>query len=448
MNEEKVEKKVYDIRSMDELEREIARMLLLADKDIVRVLCAIVISQVMRLDTIWLMLTSNSGGGKTELLNIFSKIKYVFPIDTITPNTFLSGLRSTGKETSLLRRIQNGIFFFKDFSTILERNEADRREIMSQLRRVYDGHMVKTTGQGETLEWKGRVGAIACTTSDIYAKLASMASMGERFVMYEMIQPPRKDATRKAFDRMEDNSDPSALREEIQDAVLSYITNIRRCLTDNPFSYKNISNEIKEEIIEIADFCSQARTGLTKDEYRHTITHISSKEMPTRMAIQFHSILMTFIAIDRAENDLKSDTERIGNYDGKLRLNDKNIVIKIALSSIPEKRRKALQALAQYEKGITAAGLATHLGYETEVMKETLAELNALKLCHRQKFGDTNRFVLNKDWTELILRVEHIKQEGNALEATDFEDEEDTQEAQDELNEAFESGAYFTPPQQ
>lgn len=443
MKEEKVEKNKFDIRSIEELEREVARMLLLADKDIVRVVCAIVISQVLRLDPIWLMLTSNSGGGKTEILNMFSKIKYIHPIDTITTNTFLSGMKSIGKETSLLRRIQNGVFFFKDFSTILERNETDRREIMSQLRRIYDGHFVKSTGNGEDLVWKGRISAIACTTNDIYVKLTSMASMGERFVIYEMAQPPRRHASKKAFARKRDNTDPTVLREDLQDATLSYITNIRDALTDTKFDPESITGELEDEVIEISDFCSQARTGLVKDNYRHTIEFISSKEMPTRMAEQFYSLLMAFVAIDRAENDLKPEDQRIPNYKGKLRPEDKNVIIKTALNSIPEKRRKALQALAQYELGVTAAGLAVHLGYETDVIKETLAELNALQLCHRKKFGQTYRFVINDEWKDLILRVEHLPSKEEALEALDFGDEEDTREYKEELDEAFDSGAIF-----
>lgn len=441
MQEEKVAIKEpedkYDIRSMKELEKQIARMLLLADKDIVRIICAITISQILRFDPIWLMLISNSGGGKTELLNMFSKVPYIHFIDTITVNTFLSGMKSVGKETSLLRRVQNGVFFFKDFSTILERNETDRREIMSQFRRIYDGHFVKNTGNGDPLEWKGRISAIACSTSDVYAKLADMASMGERFIIYEMEQPPRRDAPKKAFSRKHENTDPAILREELQNITLSYVNNIRKVLLTDAFDTKKISGELEDEIIEIADFCSQARTGLVKDNFRHTIEFISSKEMPTRMAEQFYSLLMTFIAIDRAENDLKPEETRKKDYSGELRKEDKDIAVKTALSSIPEKRRKALKALAQYQFGVTAAGLAVHLGYETDVIKETLAELTALQLAHRQKFGATYRFVINEEWRNLILKVEKLVLKSAALEALDFEALEDTKEHNEELDAAL-----------
>ncbi len=38
----------------------------------------------------------------------------------------------------------------------------------------------------------------------------------------------------------------------------------------------------------------------------------------------------------------------------------------------------ALQELASYTQGATTAGIAAKIGYETEVVKEWLAQLNAL----------------------------------------------------------------------
>lgn len=434
--------KKYDIRSMDQLHTEMERMLLLADRNIVRVIAGITISQVLRLDPIWLLLVANSGGGKTEIVNCLSKIKYVHTIDTVTVNTFASAMKSAGKETALLRKIQNGMIVFKDFTSILEMNETARKEIMSQLRAIYDGKFVKHAGNGEEIRWSGKISVIACSTNAIYNRLSQFASMGERFVIYEMTQPPRRDATKKAFARKRTNLDPSVLRGELQDAFLSYITNVRNVLIENDFKTSDISSELEDEIIEIADFCTQARSGLEKNTYTRFIEFIPSKEMPTRMAEQFYALLASFVALDKAENDLKPEETKIPNYKGKLQDKDKNIIIKIALNSIPSKRRLALQALAQYDMGVTAAGLATHLHYETDIMKETLAELDALKLCHRQKFGNTYRFVINKEWRELILRVEHIAPTSEALEATD-DTTEDTSEYNSDLDAAFDSGELY-----
>ncbi len=428
-----------NITSVEQLQIEVEKMLLLADRDIVRILAAISISQVLRFDPIWLLLITSSGGGKSALVDCLAKIPYVHTLDTLTPNTFASAMKIAGKETALLRKIKNGMLVFKDFTSILEMNEVARREIMSQLRAIYDGKFVRHAGNGEEISWKGKISCIACSTTTIYHHLSKFATMGERFIIYEIVQPDRISVTKKTFTRKRNNMDPAIMREHLQDCFISYINNVREVLINNDFNASDISEDLENEIIQIADFCTQARSGLEKNTYTRNIEFIPSKEMPTRMAEQFYALLASFVALDKAENDLLPGDAKIPDYKGKLQDRDKNIIIKIGLNSIPRKRREALCALAQYEYGVTAAGLATHLHYETDIMKETLAELDALRLCHRQKFASTYRFVINDEWREFIMRVEHLKPKQSALES---QEAEDTTEHDTALDEAFDQGVW------
>jgi hypothetical protein len=434
-----------DIRSIEQLQTEVEKMLLMADRDIIRILAAISISQVLRFDPIWLLLITSSGGGKSALVDLLAKISYVHTLDTLTVNTFASAMKIAGKETALLRKIKNGILVFKDFTSILEMNEVARREIMSQLRAIYDGKFIRHAGNGEEIKWEGKISTIACSTTTIYHHLSKFATMGERFVIYELQQPPRKEVTKKTFERKRVNIDPSVMRNHLQDCFVSYITNVREVLINNDFRTTDISELLENEIIEVADFCTQARSGLERNTYTRNIEFIPSKEMPTRMAEQFYALLASFVALDKAENDLKPEHMRIPDYKGHLQERDKNIIIKIGLNSIPRKRRDALCALAQYEQGVTSAGLATYLHYETDIIKETLAELDALQLCHRRKFGNTYRFVIKEEWRDLILRIEHLNLRHEALES---EEAEDTSEYNQAIDEAFDDGTMFELPSQ
>jgi ABC-type lipoprotein export system ATPase subunit len=79
----------------------------LEDTAIIPLLCAVVLSNRMMGDPVWLMVVGGSSSGKTELLNMITGIqKYVTEISMLTSNTFLSGMKAgKGGEPSLLLRI-------------------------------------------------------------------------------------------------------------------------------------------------------------------------------------------------------------------------------------------------------------------------------------------------------------------------------------------------------
>lgn len=429
-----------DIRSIDQLQAEVEKMLLMDDKDILRVLAAIAIAQNLRLDPIWLLLTAGSGGGKTELVSMLMKLPRVFTIDSLTTNTFASSMKLQGKEASLLNRIgTSGLIIFKEFTTILEMNEVSRKEIMSQLRAIFDGKYDKLSGNGEETNWHGKISVIACATTTIYHHMSKFSTMGERFIIYEILAPDRKAVGNKVFQRKLSSEDPNVLRQHLQDAFTSYIRNVRTQMVKNAFKLPPISNALQQEIILLADFCTRARSGIERDQYTRNIVFIPTIEAPTRMIEQFYSLLVAFVSLDKAEYDMRNSGQDTSTYDGVLTDRDRDVIIKIGLNSIPRKRREALCALAQYTYGVTAAGLATSLHYETDVMKEILAELDALKLCHRRKFAHTYRFVINDAWRDLILRIEHLSTKNEALESSDGS--EDSSEHMQELDQIFDSNA-------
>jgi len=451
MNEQKVETQsdstelspkdtghYIDIRSIDQLQAEVEKMLLMEDKDILRILAAIAIAQNLRLDPIWLLLTAGSGGGKTELVSMLMDLPRVFTIDSLTVNTFASSMKIQGKEASLLNRIgTSGLIIFKEFTTILEMNEIARKEIMSQLRAIFDGKYDKLAGNGENTNWVGKISVIACATTTIYHHMSKFSTMGERFIIYEIKAPDRKEVGNKVFARKLSSEDPNVLRTHLKGAFTSYIRNVRAQMVRNAFRLPPISHELQKEIITLADFCTRARSGIERDQYTRNIVFIPTIEAPTRMIEQFYSLLVAFVALDKAEYDMARPNIDPAEYNGVLTERDRDVIIKIGLNSIPRKRRDALCALAQYTYGVTAAGLATSLHYETDVMKEILAELDALKLCHRRKFVHTYRFVIDDEWRELILKIERLNPKDEALESSDGS--EDTTDHMEEVDQMFEA---------
>ena len=174
--------------SYKDIDRVFRETFLMEDPYVLPVVLATVLSHYTKGDPIWLMLIAEAGSGKTELLSSLEGIPQVQPLDTISPRTFLSGYERSDKgQTSLLKRLGNPIFTIEDFSTVLSEHAPDQRNIMGQLRKIYDGRYVKDVGsEKESITWRGKVTLIAGCTPAIDGKQGGMASqeLGERFLDY------------------------------------------------------------------------------------------------------------------------------------------------------------------------------------------------------------------------------------------------------------------------
>lgn len=409
-----------EIRTLGELEAAVDGVFLLADRSIVKTVCAVVVANKMDLDPVWLFLVAGSSAGKTELVNALEGLDFIHPIDTLTVNTFASGQKRQGQETSLLLRINDGIITFKDFTAILEMNKDTRKEIMSQLRAIFDGKFVKRTGTGDDIMWSGKLGMIAAVTSVIHVKSAEFSAMGERFIQYAIRQPDRKNMARRVFKNAHGMEEK---RKDIQKAFTEYITGVLSRLEDKKVI---LSEEVQEQLINIANYSTMARSGLIKNERDpYKIEFIPDPEMPGRVLGQLYTIASSLIAMNKA--DAKAYPVPVKEQDNiptppehdDLPEADKQIIYKISLDSIPRKRRVALQILARYSEGATTSGLAIQAHYHTDVMKETLYELNALGFCERRRDAGTDRWHMPDEWRKLIMDIEKLTEVKGKLVAED-----------------------------
>ena len=164
MDKKPIEDKKIDIKHFSDLQKEFEKTFLFKDTGVLRLMCATVIANQMDLDPVWLFLVASSSGGKSELISSLNDIEVeghnlIFPISDLTSNTFASGQKRTGKETSLLFKMPSGsIMTFKDFTSILSKNREARAEIVGQLREIYDKEYTKRTGTGDDIVWRGKLG--------------------------------------------------------------------------------------------------------------------------------------------------------------------------------------------------------------------------------------------------------------------------------------------------
>jgi len=413
------EEKEVKIRTLKDLQDEFDKVFLMADRGAIPFLCAVVIANQLDYDPVWAMLISPPSGGKTELIESLNLVtlnnnQLTFPISDLTTNTFASGQQRVGKETSLLHKMKIGsMMTFKDFTSLISKNHDAQREIMSQLREIYDQNYVKRTGTGKDILWKGKVGAIAGCTEVIYIANEEFAAMGDRFIMYKMIQPERIDVLERVIDNMSDKENKfKEKKEHLKLCMKSFLEyqfeNLQKTDLD-------LAPETKKEVLEVVNFVTRVASGVVVDKKNGNVQFVPSHTMPMRMAKQLIAISQAFVLMNR---NVPGMLETSPGYKG-LSGEQIQILYKIAMDTIPITRRMALQKLAKYTLGATTSGIATALGYQTPVVGQWLAQLNALGICSREKTGRGDKWFLNDKYRDIMVRFEKIEVIEGELDADD-----------------------------
>lgn len=407
------------ITTIEQLEDEVSKVLLIVDKGVIKILVATVIANKLKLDPVWLMLVAPSSAGKSELISSLNGLKFIHQVSDVTMNTFASGFKGKpGEEASLLWKANYGILTFKDFTSIISKNKEAKREIMGQLREIYDGSYNKKTGNGKDVNWKGKIGAIAGATEMIYESLADLSAMGDRFVMYSMVQPDRYLVSKRVLDN---TGDMAEKRKYMQDCFTEYINYVlANITTDTP----KLNEKTRDELLKVADFATRARSAVLTNFKTGAVDFVPSEEMPMRVTAQLYNLAAAFLVMKKARPDYGKKHDE-GKED-ILSEEYTEVLYKVAMDSIPKKRRMALQALAKYQAGVSSSGLASLLNYPTETVKQWLYALNGLGICQRIKRPGSkgDEWKIKPEYADIMVRFDRIEIVEGFL-AAEFEEEKD-----------------------
>lgn len=399
---------VEKVITIEEVEREINDVYLLVDKGVIRIILATILANRLKLSDkpVWLLLLAGSSAGKSAILDIILKCgPWIVPIDSLTTNTFASGMKRD-EETSLLHKANDGILVFKDFTTLTSMNEEGLREIMGQLRGIYDGSFNKKTGNNVEVDWKGKIGIIAGGTGAAARKMRQYSEQGERFINYILQVADSEEMAIRAMDNV------SSLREKeegLRDIVGKFINQKLKQVRTGTLE---IDRDIKLKMIRIANFATLARSPVTMDKKDPTmVAFVGDREQPSRMAMMLANIATALILI--------SD-------DKKLEPLNASIIYKTALDSIPVERRMVLRILAEYREANTKA-IAIKLHYDTYIVRAWLNQLNSLKLINRRPGGkgkgSSDIWELKPEFKTTMCEYENIEEIDEMLEADDDDDE-------------------------
>lgn len=277
---------------------------------------------------VWILAIAPPGSAKTDLLEGLRGLPRIYFVDEVTKNTFLSGkVDQQGKQrkrkASLLHRIgKDGIMVAADFSTYTS-NERNLGEVLSQLRRIYDGNYSREFGLDENEEersWEGRLTLLAGATTAVDGQYGLFQSLGERFLR---VRWPRAGGVETGLRAMEHTP---ALMGELRAAMGSLLGP----LLVTPNQPPSLSEGFCIKLSALGELITLARAHVERHRYTREMVGLAAAEGNTRLPQQLRQLACGSVLLDgRTEGDE----------------NDFQLVSRVALDSMPPVRRSVLVAL-------------------------------------------------------------------------------------------------------
>lgn len=349
--------------SLVRLEAIFDKWLLFRDHKALRAVLAAVAAHLAGGDGVWLFIVDAPGSGKTEIIRALNGLNAVYPLSSLTAQTFASGriVKDENKDPSLLLRLPaECIVTLKDFTTVLSMHHESRQELLAQLREVADGSFVKEFGNGKTVSWEGRMCFIAGVTPALDTHWAVNQTLGERFVQ---VRPLASEPTLVADRSMVNVGREEEMRTEMRAAVTEFVASLEY----PPIAQITLGPDLTQRLAALATFAVRARSAIFRDGYRREIAYIPVPEGPARLAKQLATLVRGRAILDGRNNVSAPDFDEI---------------VEIGFDCIPPHRRQLLDALIHGGELKTTA-IAGETGYPTATARMILEDLTAIGVVTR-----------------------------------------------------------------
>lgn len=367
--------------TLADVEGAFGNWLLMPDMGALHFALAVVAGHRLVGDPLWGLLVAPPSGTKTEIIRSLEAVPGVYPLSELTARTFASGLEGGRREPSLLPRLTDHVLTLKDFGTVLTMHREERQSILSQLREIYDGRFDKSWGTGKELHWRGRLGFLAGVTPIIDLHHAVHQVLGERFVLYRMEQPDRRDMAKRA---LRGRGHEEEMRRELRDVVARFMSSLDY---EKPPALPSV---FEERLAALADFTSRARSGVVRERYNRDLCLAPEPEAPARLAKQ-----LAGLAVGRAMLRSAPEVEDA----------DFAFIYRVALDCLPVVRLQVVDALEEAKDYLTTSQVAAHIGYPTTTARRTLEDLAALRIVairKAEKSGQADNWQLSEEARELL----------------------------------------------
>lgn len=266
--------------------------------------CAVVLSNQLPGDPVWLYLVGPPSSGKSEILCSLSKCPDTFFQSSVHREALISGFRSVnGSDPSLIPLMIGKTAIFKDWTEMLSSNPIALEDTNKILRGAYDGSVLKTFGNGVVREYKGRFSMLAGVTNSIHG--FSNATMGERFLKFQLGNLNRNQTRELLRSAARGVLQEGAKNAELQDIADAFLD---RDIPTPDFD-EFVSDEILDRLAALAEMIGILRHEIDRD-FRGDIKVMPAPEFGARLIKQLTKLGMS-VALTLGRDTIDADSWRI-----------------------------------------------------------------------------------------------------------------------------------------
>lgn len=348
--------------------------LLIEEDTVIDVIVATVIGNFMNADPLWVLLIGPPSSGKTELLNTISKLPFIYMLSNLTPSTLISGKpKKNGFDPSLIYLLNEKIVIMKDFTTVLDMRPDHKKEILAQLREVYDGYYSKAFGSsnGDEIkkEWFGKIGFLGACTPAYDKHYSVIGTMGDRFLLYRC-GSDENIGIDLGMIALEALGDEKTMREEMQEAAKKYFDQFK----DAEFYRIEVDKDTKRKIATLAHLCAYFRCPVSRDRNTKEIEYMPQPEGPSRLAKQLFQLAIS-LTYARGSHELDESIY--------------SIIAKISRDLMAKTRRDILEYLYfNPVSPVPTKDVSNALELPTKTALQELEDLMVLKVLKRERYKD------------------------------------------------------------
>ena len=293
------------------------------DPQLLRILFSAVCANFYEGKPVWLMLVSDAGSCKTQLLTTMKQSDVAVYVDSISSKAMVT--QDSKKGSTFFSGLADHILVIKDMSIISEMGKEERSCLFGVLRSAYDGSVNRVTGRGK-VEFEGKFGILAAATKSIEQVRGTESLLGERFLYIR----PRMKSHDRILARVQKNAmSIKAIDGMLQAAVATFLNNWKP-----PEGRRMLPRSVVDLAKEMAKLLCACRSGVLRDHYTKEISApVEVTEAPTRIYGQLILILSAARYLGAEKEELIWMAQRI------------------ATDSIPYARLRLLKAVAAGKTG-------------------------------------------------------------------------------------------------
>ncbi len=250
-------------------------------EDALRVMLAVALSNDVEGDPLWVYIVGPPGCGKTVLLCSLKTSGRCLFRSTVTPHGLISGWKGEGSsDPSLIPKLKGLTFVLKDFTEVLTMPIVAQDEIFSCLRGAYDGAAHKSFGNGVNRQYDDcYFSMLAGVTHAIHGH--RKASLGERFLKFEIKMPPSKEAETVALAALDSIGHEREREEALALAVRRYLAR-QVDVTELP----TFSPRMRDRLSALVRLIAFMRAEVDRDWRTNEISYRPAVEAGTRLIKQ------------------------------------------------------------------------------------------------------------------------------------------------------------------